>query len=112
MPVFVGTISVAEAARRLGVGVPRIHQRIADGSLRAERIGSQWVIDEALLPSVLEPSRAGRPSGMTSPMPLTLPQRAPIAGVIGSRWAVDDAGTAVFMFHFFFAPGRRSPGMP
>jgi CHAT domain-containing protein len=32
--------------------------------------------------------------------------------VIGSRWSVDDAGTAVFMFmfHFFFDHGRRSPG--
>lgn len=42
-------VSVAEAARRLGVGVPRIHQRIADGSLRAERLGSQWVVDELSL---------------------------------------------------------------
>jgi hypothetical protein len=43
------------------VGVVRVHQRIADGSLPAERIGSQWVIDEASLPSVLEASRSGRP---------------------------------------------------
>ena len=44
--MFVANVSVAEAARRLGVSVPRIHQRIADGSLNAERIGSQWVVDE------------------------------------------------------------------
>lgn len=56
-----GSVSVAEAARRLGVGVVRVHQRIADGTLPAERIGSQWVIDEASLPSVLDSSRAGRP---------------------------------------------------
>ena len=41
-----GAVSVAQAAERLGVSVPRIHQRIADGSLSAERIGFQWVVDE------------------------------------------------------------------
>ena len=61
MVVFMGRISVAEAAKRLGVGVARVHHRIADGSLPAERVGSQWVIDEALLPPVLESSRSGRP---------------------------------------------------
>ncbi len=40
-------VSVAEAAGLLGVNVQRVHQRIADGSLRAERIGHQWVIDDA-----------------------------------------------------------------
>ena len=55
------SLSVAEAARRLGVGVPRIHQRIADGSLRAERIGSQWVVDELSLLRVAERKAPGRP---------------------------------------------------
>lgn len=59
--VFMARISVAEAARRLGVGVPRVHQRIADGSLRAERIGSQWVVDELSLVRVAERSEPGRP---------------------------------------------------
>lgn len=54
-------LSVAEAARRLGVGVPRIHQRIADGSLRAERIGSQWVVEELSLMRVAELRQSGRP---------------------------------------------------
>jgi excisionase family DNA binding protein len=54
-------LSVAEAAKRLGVGVPRIHQRISDGSLRAERIGSQWVVDELSLLRVAERKAAGRP---------------------------------------------------
>lgn len=54
-------ISVVEAARRLGVGVPRVHQRIADGSLRAERIGSQWVVDELSLLRVAERNEPGRP---------------------------------------------------
>ncbi|MBI4941302.1 MAG: helix-turn-helix domain-containing protein [Actinobacteria bacterium] len=60
------SISVSEAARRLGVNVPRIHQRIADGSLRAERIGSQWVVDERSLLEVAERRDAGRPLSMRS----------------------------------------------
>jgi excisionase family DNA binding protein len=52
---------VAQAAERLGVGVPRIHQRIADGSLRAQRIGSQWVVDELSLLHVAERKEPGRP---------------------------------------------------
>lgn len=54
-------MSVAQAAQRLGVGVPRIHQRIADGSLRAERIGSQWAVDELSLVEVAERRSPGRP---------------------------------------------------
>jgi len=54
-------VSVSEAAKRLGVGVPRIHQRIVDGSLRAERIGSQWVVDELSLLRVAECKEPGRP---------------------------------------------------
>jgi excisionase family DNA binding protein len=56
-----GAVSVAQAAERLGVSVPRIHQRIADGSLVAERIGSQWVVDERSLLHIQERSKAGRP---------------------------------------------------
>lgn len=52
---------MSEAAKRLGVGVPRIHQRIADGSLRAERIGSQWVVDELSLLRAAERQSPGRP---------------------------------------------------
>ena len=56
-----GMVSVAEAARLLGVGVPRIHQRIRDGSLPAQRLGSQWVIDELALLHLRERSAPGRP---------------------------------------------------
>jgi excisionase family DNA binding protein len=59
--VFMANVSVAEAARRLGVGVPRVHKRIADGSLGAERIGSQWVVDELSLLRVAERNEPGRP---------------------------------------------------
>ena len=61
-----GAVSVAEAAQRLGVSVPRIHQRIADGSLSAERIGSQWAVDERSLLHVQERSKAGRPYSLRS----------------------------------------------
>lgn len=39
-------VSVAEAAQRLDVHVQRVHQRIADGSLPAVKVGHQWVIEE------------------------------------------------------------------
>jgi excisionase family DNA binding protein len=55
-----GQVSVAEAARRLGVGVSRMHQRIADGSLPATRVGSQWIIDEAALAPLAELRPPGR----------------------------------------------------
>jgi len=61
MILFMGQVSVAEAAVRLGVGVQRIHRRIAEGSLRAERVGHQWVIDEADLILLGESRSAGRP---------------------------------------------------
>lgn len=61
MIVSMGAVSVAQAAERLGVSVPRIHQRIADGSLVAQRIGSQWVLDERSLLHVQERNRPGRP---------------------------------------------------
>lgn len=66
MIVFMAQVSVVEAAERLGVNVPRIHQRIADGSLRAERIGSQWVVNERSLLEVAERREAGRPLSIRS----------------------------------------------
>lgn len=38
-------VSVAEAAARLGVHPQRVHQRIRDGSLAAEKIGNQWAVE-------------------------------------------------------------------
>lgn len=61
MIVRMGSVSVAQAAQRLGVSVPRIHQRIADGSIAAQRIGAQWVVDEVSLLHVEERNKAGRP---------------------------------------------------
>jgi excisionase family DNA binding protein len=53
-------LSVSQAADRLGVNVQRVHQRIADGSLPAERVGHQWAIREADL-ARLSHRKAGRP---------------------------------------------------
>lgn len=53
-------VSIAEAAQRLGVSVQRVHQRISDGSLAAERVGHQWVVDAADLVR-LDRHSAGRP---------------------------------------------------
>lgn len=54
-------MSVAEAAERLDVGPQRVHQRIRDGSLPAERIGGRWVIDERDLRRVADSRKPGRP---------------------------------------------------
>ena len=85
--MFVANVSVAEAARRLGVSVPRIHQRIADGSLSAERIGSQWVVDELSLLRVAERSTSGRPLSARSAWAL-------IATAEGDREALAELAAA------------------
>jgi excisionase family DNA binding protein len=54
-------ISVTEAARRLRVGERRVQQRIADGSLPAERIGERWAIDDRDLLPLQDQRGAGRP---------------------------------------------------
>lgn len=59
--IIVGRLSVVEAAALLGVHPQRIHQRIRAGSLPAERIGSQWAIEEADLELVRHRKAAGRP---------------------------------------------------
>ena len=53
----VDLVPVSEAARRLGVNRYRIHQRIAAGSLRAEKVGSIWLVDAR----DLRPGRRSRP---------------------------------------------------
>ncbi|TQL66564.1 excisionase family DNA binding protein [Nocardioides albertanoniae] len=54
-------LSVAEAAERLAVGPQRIHQRIRDGSLPAERVGGRWIIDDKDLRRVADSHKPGRP---------------------------------------------------
>lgn len=43
-------LTVEEAADRLGVSVETIRRRCRDGSLNAEQVGGQWLIDETTLP--------------------------------------------------------------
>lgn len=58
-------MSLPSAAERLGVDESRVRQRIADGSLRAEKIGGRWLLDEADLVGVGE-RRGGRPMSRDS----------------------------------------------
>ena len=51
--------SVAEAANEMGVSVERVRQLIATGQVRAVRVGSRWVLDDAPSRSVVHP--VGRP---------------------------------------------------
>jgi len=50
-------VSVAQAASLLGVTPTRVRQRIAEGSLPAEKLGSMWVLDRA----AVVPAVPGRP---------------------------------------------------
>lgn len=54
-------VSVAEAAQMLGVHPQRLHQRIRQGSLVAEKIGNQWVIERDELRRLKHPAGPGRP---------------------------------------------------
>ena len=87
-------ISVSEAAAHLGVNVQRIHQRIADGSLPAERVGRQWVIDEADLVR-LDRHPAGRPLSPRSAWVLAavaaLEAASPPSSYLGARIALAQA---------------------
>lgn len=55
---------MAEAAARLGVSAARVRQRIQDGSLPAERIGTQWTVH----PQALEDGAAKRSRPMSRRM--------------------------------------------
>ena len=54
-------LSVAEAAKVLGVHPQRIHQRIRDGSLPAEKVGHQWAVEMNDLRRVEHHAGPGRP---------------------------------------------------
>jgi excisionase family DNA binding protein len=56
-----GHVSVSEAAEMLGVHPQRIHQRIREGSLEAEKIGNQWSIGKDALHRVARHAGPGRP---------------------------------------------------
>lgn len=64
--------SVAEAAKMLGVHPQRVHQRIREGSLPAEKIGNQWVIDMNDLRRIKRHAGPGRPLSSKSAWDLLL----------------------------------------
>jgi len=53
-------LTVQDAAKRLGVSVPRIHQLISEKRLPAQKIGSQYVIQESDL-QLVKNRPTGRP---------------------------------------------------
>lgn len=55
----VDLLSVAQAADLLGVSPARIRQRIAEGSLPAQKVGAAWVLERA----AIVPAAVGRPLG-------------------------------------------------
>lgn len=59
-------LTTADAAAALGVSAVRVRQLIAAGRLRAERLGRDWLIDEAALEAV-RVRRPGRPRHEAAP---------------------------------------------
>jgi excisionase family DNA binding protein len=41
-----GTISVAEAARRLHLSIEQVRRKLREGKLKGQRIGNQWFVDQ------------------------------------------------------------------
>ena len=54
-------VSVVEAAEMLGVHPQRVHQRIREGSLPAEKVGNQWVVEMDDLRRIEHHAGPGRP---------------------------------------------------
>lgn len=59
-------LSVSEAAKKLGVDPSRIHARIREGSLPAEKVGNQWAIAMRDLRRVMHHAGPGRPLSFKS----------------------------------------------
>jgi excisionase family DNA binding protein len=53
-----GSMTIPEAARRLGVSYHRVYNMVMRGQLKAERVGSGWAVDAR---SVEERRSARRP---------------------------------------------------
>jgi excisionase family DNA binding protein len=41
-----GTITVAEAAKRLHLSTEQVRRKLREGKLKGQRIGNQWFVDE------------------------------------------------------------------
>jgi excisionase family DNA binding protein len=57
-----GTVTVAEAARRLGRSIEQVRRYLREGKLKGTRIGQQWFVHEASL-GEREFHYQGRPAG-------------------------------------------------
>lgn len=55
-----GLLTTRQAAERLGISIPRVHQLISEGRLPAEKVGRDYVIREEDLRHV-EGRKVGRP---------------------------------------------------
>ena len=66
---FEGMITVAEAAQRLGRSLEQVRRYLREGKLKGQRIGGQWFVEEASLPSRYPlpsgPSASVREPGVT-----------------------------------------------
>ncbi|MCQ9162939.1 excisionase family DNA-binding protein [Arthrobacter sp. STN4] len=65
-------MGVKEVAKKLGVSSMRVRELIHDGRLEAEKVGSQWVIDEAAVANKVWIKAAGRPMAPKSALALAL----------------------------------------
>lgn len=70
--MFDERMSVTEAAKMLGVHPQRLHQRIREGSLPADKIGSQWVLDLDDVRRIRHHAGPGRPLSSRSAWDLLL----------------------------------------
>jgi excisionase family DNA binding protein len=59
-------LSIKEAAERLGVSARRVNQLIDEKKLPAQKIGSQYVINEIALKEVTIHGKPGRPTKIKS----------------------------------------------
>ena len=54
--------SIKEAADRLGITVQAVHKRIANGTLRAQKVNKRWMVsEESLRENEAAPPKPGRP---------------------------------------------------
>ena len=57
-------LSVSDVAKELNVSTTRVRKMIADGVLKAEKVGNAWAIPESEVANrLLEAPKAGRPKG-------------------------------------------------
>jgi excisionase family DNA binding protein len=55
-------LNTKDAAKKLGISPRRVRELIDDGTLTAQRVGREWVIEESALAGVVVYGVKGRPS--------------------------------------------------